>query len=121
MYSLTTQRPVAETRLFGIREQLQLLLDEVGTSRFKEAVQRTIETYTGDFFPTIGIIRSNLRTQTGGADKNGRTWRRDPNCSKCHGTGWIYVDDPKADELYKQSGHKATVRCRQEGCLQWLG
>lgn len=59
------------------REQLGLLLFEVGSKRFRRAIDHTIHTYHGEFFPTIAMIRGNVPR----ADKS-------QLCGKCE-CGWI--------------------------------
>lgn len=114
LYRITSQWPVEQLKIAGKREQLLILLREVGPTRFAHALQHSITEHESEFCPSIGVIRKFV-SHSDSTDK--RSWWRDPNCSKCHGTGWQMIPHPEADKLYKQQGHQMAKRCRQSGCL----
>jgi hypothetical protein len=116
LYRITSQWTIEQTKLAGKREQLLILLREVGTVRFKHAIQRAIETHHGDFCPPIGFFRNCVVSRVTMSDDDRGFWR-DPNCARCHGSGWFYVRDYEADNLYKRDGHQAVLRCREPECL----
>ena len=119
LYSLTSQWAISDpTKAAGKREQLLLLLNEVGSLRFKAAVQETIRQHHSEFFPTIAAIRECVSTSAG---KDKRTWWRDPNCPQCRGIGWVYIANLEIDRLYKVEGHRAVKRCVEPGCLRRNG
>jgi hypothetical protein len=114
MYKLTSQWSVNQQALAGKREQLFILLREIGKHRFDQTIQRCVTDYTSDYCPPIGIIRNFIPHSPTG-DK--RSWWRDPNCPNCHGDGWEDVPDPEADRLYKCEGSTAVIRCSNPNCL----
>jgi hypothetical protein len=113
LYKLTSQWRIEPTQMAGKREQLFVLLVEVGSRRFKDAIQRTIETHTGDFCPTIATIRGNV----GNIVLSERKWYRNPECPRCHGTGWFDVPDRDANGIYGSEGHRMLSRCHEPGCV----
>ena len=103
--------PLNEERL-PILIEYRKLFDLVGEERFRAGVQNVLESTT-QFFPSIGQFRTYLPNPPVGE----RTWWRDPNCPKCHGTGWFYVRDHEANRLYGRTDAQAVLRCREPNCL----
>ena len=95
MYKLTSQWTVDPTKLAGKRDELMRLLKEVGRARFQSAIRTVLDEYSGEFCPTIGIIRQYVPSE------QQRTRHR---CSSCI-DGWVYCEEKDS------MGNPTVTRC----------
>ena len=116
MYRMGAQWAIETTKVAGKREQLLMLLREVGPTRFAHGIVDCIKHHDSEFCPPIAIIRKHVPPDA----TRQRKWRRNPACPVCHGSGWEDVPDYEGNRIYGRTDSMAVRRCREEGCLQWL-
>ena len=103
--------PISDERLEAVKNEFQIVWNEVGESRFERAVGKIVQESDRQFFPTVGEFRSFIPVAP-----RGGFWR-DPNCPDCHGTGFKEVTTlvKRPDGTWQ---NREVARCRREGCLR---
>lgn len=106
---MTANWPTDADRGETLAKEYRAIWEKVGADRFAIGVTRIIHESELRFFPSCGEFRGYI------PNSNDKTWRRDPGCERCHGTGWQRLPDYEARRMYGDQLAMCSLRCND--CL----